>query len=681
MVVAGDVVPASPADGVGSPAAEVGSPGQPERLGYRPALDGLRAIAAGSVLLYHGGVSWSSGGFLGVDVFFVLSGFLITALLLTEWERTGGIAILSFYGRRVRRLIPALLLVIAAVALYTVVLAPTSQVRQLRGDLFSTFGYFTNWRLVFSHRGYFDAFAAPSPLKHTWSLAVEEQWYLIWPIVVVGLLTLTRRANRDLRPALAVVATACVASTIWTAVLYTPGTDPSRVYYGTDTRAQELLTGAVLAFICVIAGRYSLRPPWRGIAGITGIIALAWTFALFAIVDDRTTWLYQGGLLLFSFAVALVILAAIQPRGVITSVLSLGPLRWLGIISYGLYLWHWPIYVAVTSTRTGLDGTPLLLLRLALTVVVATASYYLVERPIRHRTFTLRSLAITIPAVVVATVAVILVTTTATPPASAPSAAASQVARPDAGTGDPFHYDPSKNPPPTTVANETADKLVITGDSVSLTLSSGFEQRTGTPPTLLWDQSVVGCSLFPGDRTFNGDETDGGTQCAPWRADRDRWLREFRPDVVTVFSGVWELYDKVVDGQDLPFGSKAFDTWFSAHLDHLIDQLHSTGAHVALLTVPCNQGPDPVSGPAHPENDDSRVDHLNQLYRQAAQRHADTTTLIDLHGYLCPNGNYLSTLHGTDLRIDGIHLTPEGAALVRKWLIPQLDALSPRHAA
>jgi peptidoglycan/LPS O-acetylase OafA/YrhL len=674
MVVAGDVVAASPAG-------TVGSPERPERLGYRPALDGLRAIAAGSVLLYHGGVDWSSGGFLGVDVFFVLSGFLITALLLTEWERTGGIAIISFYGRRVRRLLPALLLVIAAVALYAVVLAPSSQVSQLRGDLFSTFGYFTNWRLVFSHRGYFDAFAAPSPLKHTWSLAVEEQWYLIWPIAIVGLLKLTRRKNRDLRPALLIVATACLASTIWTAILYTPGADPSRVYYGTDTRAQELLTGALLAFVCVIAGRYTLRSPWRGIAGFTGLVALGWTFALFAIVDDRTTWLYQGGLLLFSFAVALVILAAIQPRGILPDVLSLRPLRWLGTISYGLYLWHWPIYVAVTSTRTGLDGTPLLLLRLALTVAVSTASYYLVEAPIRHRTFRPRTLALTIPAVVAVTVTVILVTTSATPPASPPTAAASQVARPDAGTGDFFHYDPSKNPPPTTLPGETASKLVITGDSVALTLSSGFEQRTGNPPTLLWDQSVVGCSLFPGDRSFDGDVNSGGTQCAPWRADRERWLKKFEPDVVAVFSGIWELYDRVVDGRDLPFGSKAADAWFSGQLDSLIDELHSTGAHVALLTVPCNESVDPVSGPSKPENDDTRVDHLNALYREAARRHPDSTTLIDLHGYLCPNGTYLSTLHGTDLRIDGVHLTPEGAALVRKWLIPQLDALSPRHAA
>ncbi|HEU5308193.1 MAG TPA: acyltransferase family protein [Acidimicrobiia bacterium] len=676
MVVAGDVMSASPAD-------VVKSPERPERLGYRPALDGLRAIAAGSVLLYHGGVSWSSGGFLGVDVFFVLSGFLITALLLTEWERTGGIAIISFYGRRVRRLLPALLLVIAAVALYAVVLAPTSQISQLRGDLFSTFGYFTNWRLVFTHRGYFDAFAAPSPLKHTWSLAVEEQWYLIWPIVVVGLLKLTRRANRDLRPALLVVAAACVASTIWTAIIYTPGADPSRVYYGTDTRAQELLTGAVLAFVCVIAGRYSLRSPWRGIAGFTGLVALGWTFALFAIVDDRTTWLYQGGLLLFSFAVALVILAAIQPRGVLPDVLSLGPLRWLGKISYGLYLWHWPIYVAATSTRTGLDGTPLLLLRLALTVAVSTASYYLVEAPIRHHTFRPRTLALTVPAVIAVAVTVILVTTSAAPPAAVPSAAASQVARPGGGGNlyDIFTFDPSKNPPPTTLPNDTASKLVITGDSVALTLSTGFEERTGKPPTLLWDQSVVGCSLFPGSHVVDGVPNSGGTQCGPWRAYREQWLQQFHPDVVAVFSGVWELYDRVVDGHTLSFGSKASDVWLSDQLDQLIDRLHSTGAHVALLTVPCNQRPDPVSGPEPPENDRDHVDHLNQLYREAAQRHPDSTTLIDLHGYLCPNGKYLSTLHGTDLRIDGVHLTPDGAALVRKWLFPQLDALSPRRHA
>jgi peptidoglycan/LPS O-acetylase OafA/YrhL len=666
MVVAGDVVSASPA-GVAA------APDRPERLGYRPALDGLRAIAAGSVLLYHGGVTWSSGGFLGVDVFFVLSGFLITALLLTEWERTGGIAIVSFYGRRLRRLLPALLLVIAAVALATLVLAPSSQLGQLRGDLFSTFGYFTNWRLVVSHRGYFDAFAAPSPLKHTWSLAVEEQWYLIWPIVVIGLLKLTRRTNRDLRPALVVVAVACLASTVWMAILYSPGGDPSRVYYGTDTRAQELLAGALLAFLCVMRGRYTLRAPWRGVAGVMGIVALLWTFTLFATVDDRTTWLYRGGLLLFSFAVVLVILAAIQPHGILPTALSVTPLRWIGTISYGLYLWHWPIYVYATPTRIGLDGTPLLLVRLALTFAVAIASYYLVERPIRNHTFTPASLAVAFPSIVVVTVTVILIATTGATPSTTISTSA-----PASGTaaGKPDYT--GVGLPPQLLADPSTPRIVMTGDSVALTLSFAFTQGSGTPPSLVWDHSNVGCSLFPGVRTFNGQSTDGGPQCAPWRAQRDRWMAGFHPDVVAVLSGVWEVYDRVIDGKTVPFGSKAYDAWFSSKLDALIDQFHRGGARVALLTVPCNERPDPVTGPAPPENDDRRVDHLNQLYRDAARRHPDSTTLVDVHEYLCPGGNYLSSLHGVPLRIDGVHLTHDGGAQMWTWLLPQLDALVTR---
>jgi len=660
----------------------------PARLRYEPALDGLRAVAAGSVLLYHGGVTWSSGGFLGVDVFFVLSGFLITSLLVSEWLGTGGIRIVSFYGRRIRRLFPALLLVLAAVAVYAATLAPPSQLRELRGDELSTLAYITNWRLVLAHRGYFDAFTLASPLKHTWSLAVEEQWYLIWPIVVVGLLMLTRRWRNGVVVALGITAALCVASTLWMVHLYTPGGDPSRVYYGTDTRAQELLAGAVLAFGCAVAGRFTVGPRWKLPVRVGGALAFVGMFALFALVDDTTRWLYEGGLLLYSFAVALVILAAIQPHGIVRTVLSPRPLRWLGMISYGLFLWHWPIYVVLDPDRTGLDGPRLLFLRLAVTVAAATASYYVVERPIRQRTFTRRQLFVGAPAVIAAVLVVVLLVTSGapgTPPAIAAvqGAANAPATTPPKGLpagGDMFKYEGDKQLPPPTAPGTDPVKLAFTGDSQALTLTFGF--GVIPPADLVWDRSSLGCTLFPGDRIADGTASDGGPQCAPWRNDRDRWLAQWKPDVVAVLSGVWETYDREVDGKKLTFGTPAFDRWFLASLDSLVADLGSTGAKVVYLTAPYNDRPTGVNGASFPENDAARINHVNQLYRESAARNPGRAYVVDLNHFLDPDGHFTSTLDGVTVRWDdGVHFSTKGAELTKRWLLPKLAKIARDTAA
>ena len=353
--------------------------GLPTHFGQKPALDGIRAIAVGSVIAYHFGSQEMSGGFLGVDMFFVLSGYLITSLLIVEWGRSSRIDLGAFWARRARRLLPTLFLMLLAVAAWSYFYADPIRLNAIRQDGIWSLFYGANWHFIASGQSYFDLFSEASPLRHMWSLAIEEQFYLVWPLLVLGLLALGRGRMRYLT-LFSVVG--IVASTALMINLYQEG-DPSRVYYGTDTRASQLLIGALLAVLLV---RWSpkTRAGQRGVQWL-GITGIALAVATFAIATDRDTWLYHGGFLAFAVATALLIAAAVQPgHHALVAVLSIRPVRWVGQVSYGLYLWHWPIAIFLSTSRIGVSGWSLAFVRLGATFVVTALSYYLVEVPIRH---------------------------------------------------------------------------------------------------------------------------------------------------------------------------------------------------------------------------------------------------------------------------------------------------------
>ncbi len=360
--------------------------------GY-PALDGVRAVAVLAVLLYHFGVGAMGGGFLGVDVFFVLSGYLITAQLVTRWVLGGGISLRSFWTARARRLLPALGAVLVA-STTAVIVADRGQLALFRGDLTAAATYSSNWWYVFHQRSYFAASGRPPVLQHLWSLAVEEQFYLVWPLVVACVVALCSRCETRLRLLLAgsvaVGAGSSLVMGIGSAMANAPEAgDPSRWYFGSDSHVMGLMAGATLALVrrgdgLGAAGPAAPARPVRPVHTIIGAGALALLLTAFWRAGEHSTWLYRWGFLAVSLLTVVVIAVATRP-GPLATGLDRPLLRGLGRRSYGLYLWHWPV---VCFTRPGLDlpvsDGAAFALRLGLTLLLAEVSYQWVEQPVRR---------------------------------------------------------------------------------------------------------------------------------------------------------------------------------------------------------------------------------------------------------------------------------------------------------
>ena len=348
-----------------------------------PGLDGLRALAVLAVIAYHLGLGWAPGGLLGVGVFFTLSGYLITDLLLGQHETTGRLQLADFWLRRARRLLPALFVMLAVVAAW-VTLLDRDQLPAIRGAVAASAAYVANWWLIAQHSSYFAQFAPPMPLGHLWSLAVEEQFYLIWPwLLLLGLRWARGRRRARTRLAAATLLLAAV-SAVAMALLYRPGYDPTRIYDGTDTRAFAVLIGAALAFVWPSRHLGSdVTETARWILDGIGITGLAIIGVLIWRTSEYSPFLYRGGMVLLSAGTALTVGAAASPASRLGVVLGIRPLRWVGVRSYGIYLWHYPIIV-LTTPPDGRDSLARGALQVAAAFGVAALSWRFVEEPVRH---------------------------------------------------------------------------------------------------------------------------------------------------------------------------------------------------------------------------------------------------------------------------------------------------------
>jgi peptidoglycan/LPS O-acetylase OafA/YrhL len=359
--------------------------GKTQNHRYIHGLDGLRALAVLFVIAYHFNFSWARGGFLGVSIFFVLSGYLITSIMLPAQGQRFTINLGDFWIGRMQRLLPAAYVMILVTIIW-VTLFNRELLHTLRGDAISSIFYTSNWWFIFHEVSYFDSFGSPSPLKNLWSLAIEEQFYIIWPIVLaIGLYIY----NKQIKFAIYVFSGA-IFSAMLMGLLYEPGKDPSRVYYGTDTRSFELLIGCWLALVWPMKRLSSkkLSVKLHNTLNITSIISLVIFILCVLFVDEYQVFLYSGGMLLICMNSAILIACVCHPASFLGKLLAWKPLRWIGTRSYGIYLWHYPVIVMCTPVyEIGNPAYWRVGLQLAITFIIAELSYRFIEMPIRKHGF------------------------------------------------------------------------------------------------------------------------------------------------------------------------------------------------------------------------------------------------------------------------------------------------------
>lgn len=651
----------------------------PRRLG---ALDGLRALAVTAVVIYHIDDSILPGGFLGVDVFFVLSGYLITSLLVTEHRRSGGIALRDFWKRRARRLWAAAWVVLALVALAGLWnLWGADRQAVLPGEIFAAVAHIENY-WVLGHGGYLEQFAAPSPVRHFWSLAVEEQFYLVWPMVMIGGLALVARFGR--RAMWTMLIALGVASV--TVGLFVSA---ERAYLGTATRAIALVVGALLAWwwSSTPLAAPENRALRRTVAVWAAIGAAVLVVGLF-VAHPHDAVMARGGFLTIAIASAGVVGLSVIP-GTVAAGLSFAPLVWIGQRSYGIYLLHWPLIVAMGPGR---PAWQVALVVVPTTIVGAMALHALVEQPLivrRWRPAALLSGTAVLALLIVGSLWMARPESTPTsdvasgleavedpmaagvisaieddsdgedPPGSTtttticiPTVVAGAVTpdSPSAGAFDPGTVadlvDPAAGG-----CDDQIDVLVV-GDSTGRGFSNGFA-ALADPGIRLWDRTILGCSL-------------GSEDCGDWRDEWSGPIQEIRPDVVVAYlNPVLDL--KGVDDAD--FMSAEGEAQREAVLNEAADLLSSTGAALVFVSPPTPRAPnglffcdgDSTDTQCDPEVIDAWAESVEEI---AQERDA---VVLDVPGFLDDLGD------NSETRPDGMHFAAPSLRVLAEWARPALS--------
>ena len=616
------------------------------------ALDGLRGLAVIAVLFFHAGKL--QGGFLGVDLFFALSGFLITSLLLTEVDNTGRVRLVAFWGRRFRRLLPAVLLLLVAVTVITTLIASVPERAATLNDGPWAQAYVANWHAIAGHRDYWASFELPRMFGHLWSLAIEEQFYLVWPIVVGLIAWRSRQVHRTI---IVFCVVASLASLWWMIKLFDPA-DPTRVYIGTDTRASSLLLGALFAAAPLrsAATRFTARLgnvfSWTA-AVVLGIIVLSW----FSINGPSSTWLFHGGLFAHSLLSALLVAGcAARPDATASRWIGWAPLRVTGVLSYSLYLWHWPVYALLSPQRTGMSGWSLIALRVAVSFAAAAVSKVLVEDPVRFRAMWARGRQ-GIVTLIGVTLAVAVFWVVIPHPETAPAAFsldqfATTTLAPTTVAPTTVAVDntsvaatPNSTPASTTIAATTTtvapllaptSRILMVGDSMA------FDEWPAVASALFAGKISIGAYVSPGAGLLD-NRYDSTTAI-------DKMVVDFHPDLVVYQGSLWD------------FGSAEAQR---AAYERFTDFVLGQGARLALVTIP----------PLRADHQDpDQLGSLTGIMHDIADEHPGHVIFLNSDEVWGPV--FTQDVNGDKVperKPDGVHVCPSGAAMYAIWLMNELQ--------
>ena len=671
------------------------------RFAYIPTFDGMRGfwVVLGP-LLYHarpesvrGGLDIVPGGILSLDLFFVLSSYLIVSIALKEWDGTGRIDLVGYAGRRVRRLFPALFTVLVFLSLYLAVVNDPDLIDRWTGAIVSALFYVANWYEIASGVSYFEEFRTPSPLKHVWSFSIEEQFYLFAPLFLIVGLRWGGRRGRELLLAVSVLG--ALWSAWWMSRVHVEGEDPSRAYYGTDTRAQALFVGIAMALAIHLYGQPRTERG-RRFAALAAYPATA--FHLWAVlrVSERDAWLFErGGFLAIAVAAGIALWGMSQdaPWSPLHRMFASSPFRYTGRISYGLYLYHWPIYLLMTPERVGalfgvdrVTGWWLLAFHLSMTAAISVVSFHLLEQPFVKRTWPISRRSLVPSTTAFAAVGMVAVmfggllwAHTRRPPeveqVLVPVSVTESAARaPGQGA----------SPPP---AEERAVRILTVGDSVMDQIGEALVEwslENADAGVIAYNEAHIGCGTIREGlkRVPEGEEGPVGDVCSDWgdAVDPDlateynvvSWptiLDVFRPDIVITHVSPWDVTDRSVPGVNggdwTSVGDPAFDAYAAAEYGAAIELLTSTGAELFIL-----EGA-PHNRPTTPQNSPDRIAALNELVAETAAAAPATVTMVDYPAWVGPVGSD-QELHRRD---DGVHISDPGLVEVLPWLLDEVIGL------